>query len=160
MLESLFDRVAGLNYWILTALFSFFRNHTPNNQLIRINVTYLVKKHLNVRSIYYNVSFLVKSFWNLSSLLHNLTYLSPLNSFLLLVLSTFPVFLKSLNDCFFRCLACKSLFPEFWCNNKLHHVVFQSFFFFASSCFPRFSWVRFFRVQGFLGFSPGCGSRF
>ena len=64
-----------------------FRNHTQNNRLIRKHVTYLVKIHLNVRSIYNNISFLIeKSFLNLSSLLQSLTYLSLLNSFLLLVL--------------------------------------------------------------------------
>ena len=99
-----------LQAWIIESLLWFthvpcfhFRNNTQKNQLIRKYVTYLVKKHLNVRSIYYNVPFLiVKSFWNLSSLLHNLTYLSLLNSFLLLVLSTFHVFLKSLSNYFFQ----------------------------------------------------------
>ena len=33
------------------------------------------------------------------------------------------------------------------------------FFFFASYYFPRFSWVRFFRVQVFLGPTPGSWSR-
>ena len=78
------------------------------------HVTYLVNEHLNVRSIYYIVSCLIeKSFWNLPSLLHNLTYLSLLNSFLLLVLSTFPLFLKGLNNYIFRWLAYKSVLAEF-----------------------------------------------
>ena len=47
---------------------------------------------------------------------------------------------------------------RFYCCNKLSYVVLQSFF--ASSCFPRFSWVKFLRVQVFQGpdFS-GSGSR-
>ena len=90
-----------------------FRNHTRNNPLIRKHVTYLIKKYLNVRSIYYNNSFFIeKIFWNLSSLLHSLTYLSLLYLFLLLVLSTFPVFLKSFNNYFFRWLAYKSLLAK------------------------------------------------
>ena len=76
--------------WIIESFLSItrvpwfhFGNHTQSNQLIRKHVTYLVKKHLNVRSNYYNVSFLIEK-----SLLHNLTYISLLNSFLLLVLSS------------------------------------------------------------------------
>ena len=126
-----------LQAWIIESLLWFthvpcfhFRNNTQKNQMLRKYVTYLVKKHLNVRSIYYNVSFLiVKSFWNLSSLLHNLPYLSLLNSFLLLVLSTFHVFLKSLCNYFFQMAplqfsSCRILVLE-----KLYYVVFQSWFF-------------------------------
>ena len=128
-----------------------FRNHTQSNPLIRNHAPYLVKKHLNVHSIYHNVSFLIqKRSWKLSSLLHNLSYLSLSDSFLLLVLSTFPVFFKSFKNYIFQ-MACRIL--VFY--NELDYAVFQSFFFFffASSCFPRFSWTRFFRVQG-----PGPGS--
>ena len=110
-----------------------------------------LKKHLNVRSVYYNVSFLSeKSFWNLSSLLHNLTYLSPLNSFLLLVLSTFHVFLKNFNNYFFRWLVYKSLLEEFYYDNKIYYMVFQSFF-----CIQLFFMSRVFQGSGF----SGSGSR-
>ena len=138
-----------------------FRNHTQSNPLIRKHAPYLVKKHLNVHSIYYNISFVIqKRFWKLSSLLHNLSYLSLSDSFLLLVLSTFPVFFKSFKNYIFQ-MSCRIL--VFY--NELYYVVFQSFFF-ASSSFPRFSWARFFRVQAFLygsraqvqGLNPGVRS--
>ena len=146
--------------WITRAPWFHVRNHTQSNQLIRKHATYLVKKHLNVHSNYYNVSFLIeKSFWNLSSLLHNLTYLSLLHSFLLLVLSTFPIFLNSLNNYFFRWLAYKSLLAEFWCYNELYYVVFQSFFVFCIQLFPTFfmSWV--FQRPGFSGSGSGVQVR-
>ena len=107
-----------------------------------------------------------KSFRDLSSLLHNLTYLSLLNSFLLLVLSTFPGFLKSLKNYFFRLLPYKSLLAEFQCCNKLldytmrsSNLYFYLFIYFGSSCFPRFSGFTFFwvRVQDP---DPGSGSMF
>ena len=104
----------------------------------------LVKKHLNEHIIYYSFSFLIeKIFRNLLSLLHNLTYLSILNSFLFL--STFSVFLKSLNNHFFRWLAYKSLLSRF---SVLINTLWSSDVFSASSC-PRFSCSRFFRVQIF-----------
>ena len=52
-----------------------------------------------------------KTFRNLSNLLRNLTYLSLLNSFLLL--SRFSASLKSLDNCFFRWFAYKSLLSRF-----------------------------------------------
>ena len=64
---------------------------------------------LNEHIIYYNFSVLFeKSFWNLSSFCQ--IYLSLLNLFWLF-LSTFFVFLKSLNNYFFRWFAYKS-FPS------------------------------------------------
>ena len=119
-----------------------FRNHAQNNPLIRKHVTYLIKKHLNTHSIYYSILFLnEKSFWNLSSLLHNLTYLSLLKSFLLFFLIT-SLFLQNL-----------SIIINYtkWSPNL---------FFFASSCFPRFSWARFFRVHVFLGLDTGTKVQF
>ena len=64
MLVPFFNKVAGLNYWILLVFHSpyfHFRNHTQNNSLIRKHVMYLVKKHLNVHSIYCNGSFLERT---------------------------------------------------------------------------------------------------
>ena len=113
----------------------------------------LVKKHLNEHIMYYNFSFLIeKSFGNLSSLLHKLIQLSLLNSFLFL--STFSVSLKSLSS--FRRFAYKS-FNRFLV--LLNYIMSSSNHFSTSSCFPRFSGSRFFRVQVFQ--SPGfSGSRF
>ena len=83
------------------------------------------------------------------------SYLSLLNSFLLLVSSTFSVFLKSLSDYFFSLLTYQSPL-KIVSVNKLYCLMWSSNLFFASSCFPRFSWSRFFRVQVFLG--PGLRS--
>ena len=153
MLESLCRLELSNPYCDSLACLAFILDHTQNNQLIRKHVTYLVEKHLNVHTIYYNVLFLiVKSYLNLSSLLHNLTYLSLLSTFLLLVLSIFPVFLKSLSNYFFWWLTYKSLLAEFWCCNKLCYVVFQSFFY-----IHLFS--TFFMSQVFLGPSPVSRSR-
>ena len=112
-----------------------------------------VKKYLNVRSI--------MELYLLQCSLHNLTYLSLLNSFLLLVLSTFPVFLKSLNNYFFRWLAYKSLLAEFYCYIISYNMWSSNLFVCIQHVFgfPHFSWVRFFRVQVFLGLSPGSRSR-
>ena len=92
--------------------------------------------------------FLLKKVFE-TSLLHNLTYLSLLNSFLLLVLSAFPVFLKSLNNYFFRWLAYKPLLWEFSCYNKLYSVIFQSFF--GIHLFPTFFISQVFQGPGFSG---------
>ena len=85
---------------------------------------------------------------------YSLTFLSLLNSILLL--STFSVFLKSLSNYFFRWLTYKSLLSRF--SVLISHTMWPSNLFSVSSCFQRFSWSRFFRVQVFqgLGFS---GSR-
>ena len=105
----------------------------------------LVKKHLNEHIIYYSFLFRIeKIFRNLSSLLHNLTYLSILNSFLFL--SAFSIFLKSLNNHFFRWLVYKSLLSRF--SVLTNYTLRPSNVFSASNC-PRFSWSRFFRVQIF-----------
>ena len=115
---------------------------------------YLVKRHLNVHSIYWNVTFLI--FSNLSSLLHSLTYLWLLNSFLLLVLSRFSVFLKSLITIFSDGLLTSLFLQNF-------SVVFQSFFFiqlFPVFHEPGFSGITFFRVKVFQGLAfSGYGSR-
>ena len=137
-----------------------FRNHTQSNPLIRKHAPYLVKKHLNVHSVYYNVSFLIqKRFWKLSSLLHNLSYLSLSDSFLLLVLSTFPVFFKSFKNYIFQ-MSCRIL--VFY--NELYYVVFQSFFFFfCIQLFPTFFMSKVFQGPGFSvwvqGPGPGSESR-
>ena len=94
-------------------------------------------------NIYYNFSFLIeKSFWSLSISLHILTYLSPLNSFLFL--STLSVFLENLNNYFSRWLAYKSLHSVL-----INCTMWSSYLSSSSSCFPRCSWSRFFRVQLF-----------
>ena len=72
------------------------------------------------------------------------------------ILSRFSVSLKSLDNCFFRWFAYKSLFSRFsvlksydmWSSN--HFSIF--------SCFPCFSGSRFFRIQVFQGPGPGSGS--
>ena len=117
---------------------------------------------VNVHSIYCNVSFLIeKSVWNLSSSLHNFTHLSLLNSFLLLlVLSTFPILLKILNNYFFKWLADKSIIVII-----NYTVVFQSFSFFLDPAIsyvfrePGFPGSKFFRIQVFLGPVPCSESR-
>ena len=118
----------------------------------------LVKKHLDEDIIiYYNFSYLNEnSFRNLSSWLHTQhSYFFLLNLFLLL--STFSVFLKSLNIYFFRWLAYKSLLSRF--SVLIVYIIWFSSLFSTSSCFPRFSWSRFFRIQVFVG--PGfSGSGF
>ena len=132
-----------------------FRNHTQNNPLIRKHVTYLVKKHLNVHSICYNVSFLIeKNFWNLTSLLHNLIYLLLLNSFLLLVLSTFTVFLKSLNYNFFSDGWLTSLFLQ----NFSVIINFNMYSYNLFFCIQRFLTLFMSQVFQGPGFS-GSGSR-
>ena len=108
-----------------------FRNHTQNNRLIRKHVTYLVKIHLNVRSIYNNISFLIeKSFLNLSSLLQSLTYLSLLNSFLLLVLrsqSTLSSKIKNMTVLlytYFYNISLNVLRPTFFNIYIIYHIYF------------------------------------
>ena len=72
--------------------------------LLQLLFTFFGSKTCKWGIMYYNCSFLIqKSFIKLSSLLHNLTYLSLFNSFLFL--NTFSVFLKILNNYFFRILA-------------------------------------------------------
>ena len=124
----------------------------------------LVKKHLNEHIMYYNSSFLTeKSFRNLSSLFHNLIYRFWIHSY---SLSRFSVSLKSLSNYFFRRFAYKSLLNRF--SVLINYIMWSSNHFSISSCFPRFSASKIFRVQVFqdvivlinfqgLGFS---GSRF
>ena len=99
--------------------------------------------------------FLLKSFWKLSSLLRSLSYLSLLSLFLLLVLSTFPVFLKSLNNYFFRWLAYKSLLAEFYCYIISCNMWSSNLFVCIQHVFgfPRFWIPTFFMSQVFQG--PG-----
>ena len=99
-----------------------------------------------------------EKFINLSSLLQNLTYFSPLNSFSF----TFSVFLKSLNNYFFRWLVASLFLADF----QWYYTIWSFNFFTASSCFPYFSWrsgfsgSRFFRAQVFKGSGfSGSGSR-
>ena len=121
-------------------------------------------RHLNEHIIYYSLSFLIEqSFWNLSSLLHNC--MSLLNSFLLLVLSTFSVFLKSLSDYFFSWLAYKSLLNRF--SVLINYIVLCGLPIFflhpaVSHAFhgPGFSGSSFFTVQVFLGPGRRSGPRF
>ena len=109
---------------------------------------------LNEHIIYYNFSVLFeKSFWNLSSFCQ--IYLSLLNLFLLF-LSTFFVFLKSLNNYFFRWLAYKSFPSRFSVLIKCKHSIFfciqlfPTFFMVLVFQVPGFSTPRLFRVQVFL----------
>ena len=94
-----------------------------------------------------------KIFRNLSSLLRNLTYLSLLNSFLFL--SRFSVSLKSLDNCFFRWFAYKSLFSRF--SVLISYNMCSSDHFSISSHFPCFSGSRFFKVQVFRVRAQGQG---
>ena len=147
--------------WIIESLLQFtcvscfnFRNHTQNNlklhhsffrSLIRKHVMHLVKKHRNEYIIYNNSSFLIeKWFLNLPSLLHNLTYLSLLNSFL--PLRTFSVFLRSLNNYFFRWPACKSLLSRF---SELRSYMWSSNLFFCIQLFSTFFMVQIFQGSCF-----------
>ena len=91
--------IKNMSEWLLMVVYSRFIQG-----LLQLFLLCLVKTYLNEHIIYYNFSLLIKeSFWNLSRLLHNLTYLSHLDSFL--ILSTFYVFLKILNNYSFRRLA-------------------------------------------------------
>ena len=123
---------------------------------------YLVKKHLYVCSNNYKVSFLIEKHIKFLKHIKFITqfYLFIAFEFIftlsLLLLSTFPVFLQSLNNYFFRWLAYKSLLAEIQRYNKLYCV---SNLFLTSSYFPSFSKARFFRVQVFLGPGPGSRSR-
>ena len=105
--------------------------------LVTKHVTHLVKKYQNEHIICYTFLFLIeKSFWKMSSLLHYLTYLSLLNSFLLL--STFSVFMKNLNNFFFRWLIYKFLLSRFS-------------IFFLHPAVSTFFMVQVFQGSGFLG---------
>ena len=96
--------------------------------------------------MYYNFSFLIeKSFGNLSSLLHNQFIAFEF----ILFLSRFSVSLKSLNNYFFRGFAYKSLLNRF--SVLINYIMQSSIHFSTSSCFPRFSWSRFFWFQVFQG---------
>ena len=116
----------------------------------------LIKRHLNEHIIYRHFSFLIqKSFLNLLSLLHNLTYLPLLDSFLFL--STFSVFLKSLNNNFFQMAYLQV------CSVLINCTMRSSFFLHPAVSYvfhgPGFSGSRFFKVQEFQG--PGfSGARF
>ena len=155
-MEPLFNKVAGLNNWILIVIHScVLLEIIPKAIWNYIIVDPLIRKHvwhLNGHIIYHNFSFLIEqSFWNLSSLL--LSYLSLWNSFLLSVLSTFSVFLKSLTDLFCSVgKSYKSLLNRFsvlinyavLCGLPicfLHPVVSHVFY------GPDFSGSRFFRIQ-------------
>ena len=86
------------------------------------------------------------------------SYLSLLNLFLLL--STFSLFF---NDLFFRWIAYKSFVSKF--SVLINYILWPYNLFSVSSCFPHFSWSRFFRVkifmvQVFQGLHRGSGSRF
>ena len=113
----------------------------------------LVKKHLNEHIIYYNFLFLnEKSFRNLLSLLHDLIYRFEL----IFILRRFSVYLKSLNNFFSRRFPYKSLLNRF---SLLINCIMWSFNHFStSSCLPRFSGSRLFRVQVFQGPAPGFRS--
>ena len=103
---------------------------------------FLLSKVFETYQVYYTVLFIA------------------LNSFLLLVLRIFSVFLKSLSDYFFSWLAYKSLLNRF--SVLINYTVLYGLpvFFSAINCLSRFSWSRLSRVQVFQGpgFS-GSGSR-
>ena len=77
-------------------------------------------------------------------------FLSLLNLFL--SLSTFSVFL---NDYFFRWLALRSCLSRF--SVLINYIMWSYNLFSISSCFPRFSWSRFFWVH-IQGLGPGFRS--
>ena len=85
------------------------------------------------------------------------SYLFLLNLFLFL--STFSVFL---NDYFSRWLAIfadgKSILSRF--SVLINYIMCSYSFFSVSSCFPRFSWSRIFKVQVFQGRVQGLGPGF
>ena len=95
--------------------------------------------------------FLLKNFQKLIKFITQ-SYLSLLNSFLFL--SRFSVSLKSPDNYFFRCFACKSLLSR--CS-VLISLMCSSNHFSISSRFACFSRSRFFRVQVFQ--SPRSGPR-
>ena len=99
-------------------------------------------RHLNEHIIYYNLSFIyLAKFLKLIKFITQ-SYLSLLNSFLLLVLSTLSVFLKSLSDYFFIWPAYKSLLI------LINYTVLCGLpIFFLHPAVSRFSWCRFFWVQ-------------
>ena len=104
------------------------------------------KKHLNKRSMFY---FLLQKVFKLIKFITQSYLFIAFELFLLLVLSAFPVFLKSLNNYFFRWLAYKPLLWEFSCYNKLYSVIFQSFF--GIHLFPTFFISQVFQGPGFSG---------
>ena len=79
-----------------------------------------------------------------------LTYLSLLNSFQFLVSRKFPVFLKILNNYFFRQLAYESLLVHNF-SVIINYTMWSSNLFLYPAFFPRFSWARFFRVHVIQG---------
>ena len=114
-----------------------------------------VKKHLNEDIIHHNFAFLIeKKFQKLIKFVTQ-SYLSLLKSFLFL--SRFSVSLKSLNNYVFRKFAYKSLLNRF--SVLINYIMWPFNHFSTSSCFPRFSRSRFFRVQVFQGLGSS-GSRF
>ena len=114
--------------------------------------------HLREHLIYYNFSFLTEqSFLKLIKFITQ-SYLSLSNSILLLVLSIFSVFLKSLSDYFW--LACLqvsvSINYNMWSSNLFSTSFFEIIF--KVQVFQGGS--RFFRVQIFLNKGSVSGSRF
>ena len=109
--------------------------------LVTKHVTDLVKKYQNEHIICYTFLFLIENnFWKMTSLSHNLSYLSLLNSFLLL--STFSVFMKNLNNFFSGGLLLSFFladFQSFFCIQSFFHVLHG----------PGFLGSRFFCVQDF-----------
>ena len=78
--------------------------------------------HVREHLIYYNFSFLTEQSFLKRIKFIAQSYLSLSNSILLLVVSIFSVFLKSLNDYFLVGLLTSLIV------NELQYVVFQSFF--------------------------------
>ena len=102
----------------------------------------LVKKYLNSHIIYHSLSFFIEK-----SFLHSLVYILFLFTLSFLFLSTFSVFLKSLNNYFYisfassfnKIVLCE--LPIFFMLPAVSHIFHVAVF----------SGSRFFRVPGFSG---------
>ena len=123
-----------------------FRSHIRNNLLIRKPVTYLVTKHLNVHRIYYNVSFLIeKSFWNKFI---TQSYLFIAFEFIF-TLSLKHIFClpKKPQWQFFQLVCLQVSSWQIFSISQLYCLMWSSSLSSAFSCFPSFSWPKFFWAQ-------------
>ena len=114
----------------------------------------MVKKHLNEHISTTIFHFLLKKVLETYQVYYTILFI-PFE--FIFILSRFSVSLKSLNNYFFRTFPYKSLLNRF--SVLINYYMWSLNHFSTSSCFPRFSGFRFFRVQIFQG--PGfSGSRF
>ena len=158
MLESLFNKVdsrTSVFLWILLQknFWSFFSQNTSGGCFWKIWV-YSIHARFTQELLKFPFAFFdwktfksASNWKSATTILHFFlrvfeTYYLFLNLFLFL--STFSVFH---NDYFFRCLAYKSLPNKF--SDLINYILWPYNFFSVSSCFPCFSWSRFFWVQAF-----------